>query len=177
MDHTAGAGTLSTSRLLFVATFGDGVRRNRSPSGLMTPTFITRPTRRLVGRRFSMNKLILIFIGAGLGGVLRYAVSGWVHVLAGESFPTGTLVVNLIGCFGIGFLGAALSGPLIVREEYRIAILVGLLGGFTTFSTFGLETQRLLEEGSLALAAANAGLSLGGGLLGVLLGLALGRWI
>ncbi len=167
MDHTAGAGTLSTSRLLFVATFGDGVRRNRSSSGLMTPTFITRPTRRLVGRRFSMNKLILIFIGAGLGGVLRYAVSGWVHVLAGESFPTGTLVVNLIGCFGIGFLGAALSGPLIVREEYRIAILVGLLGGFTTFSTFGSETLALVADRKTWLAALNLLLSNGLGLMGV----------
>lgn len=117
-----------------------------------------------------MSKLILIFLGAGLGGVLRYAISGWVYALAGESFPTGTLVVNLIGCFGVGFLGAALSGPLIVREEYRIAILVGLLGGFTTFSTFGSETLALAADRKMWLFALNLLLTNGLGLVGVWLG-------
>ncbi|MCZ7651940.1 MAG: CrcB family protein [Thermoanaerobaculia bacterium] len=90
--------------------------------------------------------------------------------------PLGTLAVNLSGCLAIGLL-AGLFEQRLASPGLRLFLLVGVLGGFTTFSTFGLETQRLLEEGSLALAAANAGLSLGGGLLGVLLGLALGRWI
>lgn len=117
-----------------------------------------------------MTKLILIFVGSGLGGVLRYALGGWVQGLAGASFPTGTLVVNVTGCLAIGFLGAAFAGPVLIREEYRIAILVGLLGGFTTFSTFGRETMALAANREMLLAGLNLLLSNGLGLAAVLLG-------
>lgn len=110
-----------------------------------------------------MLKLILIFIGSGLGGVLRYALTGWVQSWTTESFPSGTLAVNVIGCLAIGFLSAAFAGPVLIREEFRIALLIGLLGGFTTFSTFGSETFSLAADREMMLAAVNV-------LLGVLLG-------
>lgn len=117
-----------------------------------------------------MTRLLLIFLGAGLGGVLRYAIGRWVQVLTGESFPSGTLVVNLIGCLAIGFLGAAFAGPVLIREAYRTAILVGFLGGFTTFSTFGRETFSLAADREMLFAALNLLLSNGLGLAAVWLG-------
>src|SRR5919109_1161032 len=109
-----------------------------------------------------MNKFILIFLGSGLGGIVRYALSGWVQRWTTETFPTGTLVVNIIGCFAIGFLSAAFTGsaaPIAIKEEYRIAIIVGVIGGFTTFSAFGKETLSLAADREMLLAAANVILS------------------
>jgi CrcB protein len=117
-----------------------------------------------------MAKFFLIFLGAGLGGVLRYVVGGGVQALTGESFPSGTLVVNLLGCLAIGFLGAAFAGPVLIREDYRTAILVGVLGGFTTFSTFGRETFSLAADREMLFAALNLLLSNGLGLAAVWLG-------
>lgn len=117
-----------------------------------------------------MTKLVLIFLGAGLGGVLRYAIGGWVQAFTGASFPSGTLLVNVLGCLAVGFLGAAFAGPVLIREEYRIAILVGLLGGFTTFSTFGRETFSLAADREMLLAGLNLLLSNGLGLAAVWLG-------
>ncbi len=117
-----------------------------------------------------MIKLVLIFLGSGVGGVLRYAVGGWVQRPAGVGFPVGTLVVNVLGCLVVGFLAAAFSARVIIREEYRLALLIGLLGGFTTFSTFGLETFALLNDGEEVRAIVNVALSVGVGLAAVWLG-------
>jgi CrcB protein len=111
-----------------------------------------------------MLKLVLIFLGSGLGGVCRYAVAGWVQRLGNGGFPRGTLAVNVLGCLLIGFLTAAFSGRLLVREEYRIALLVGVLGGFTTFSAFGMETFAFLNDGQYLRAATNVLLSVAAGL-------------
>jgi fluoride exporter len=123
-----------------------------------------------------MTKLVLIFIGAGIGGVLRYAITGWVQGVSSPTFPSGTLAVNVAGCLAIGFLGTAFAGPLLVREEYRTALLVGLLGGFTTFSTFGKETLSLAGDREWLLASANVLLSVGLGLVGVWIGSRLAEW-
>ena len=114
-----------------------------------------------------MLKLTLIFLGSGLGGVLRFTIGSWVQKLGNPTFPLGTLVVNLTGCLLIGFLTTAFNGRLLIREEYRVALIVGVLGGFTTFSAFGIETFALLTEGRTASAAANVLLSVGAGLAGV----------
>jgi len=114
-----------------------------------------------------MTKFILIFIGSGAGGVLRYALAGWTQRLANGSFPIGTLIVNITGCLLIGFLTAALSGRVLMREEYRVALLIGLLGGYTTFSTFGLETFTLLNDGQAWRALLNVTASVILGLAGV----------
>jgi CrcB protein len=100
-------------------------------------------------------KLPLIFFGAGLGGLMRYWVAGVVQTRWGPGLPVGTLVVNVSGCLVIGFLATLFSGPLLVREEYRIGLLIGLLGGYTTFATFGRETMALLADGQWFLALSN----------------------
>jgi CrcB protein len=87
--------------------------------------------------------------------VLRYLLQGWVQRAANVLFPAGTLVVNVLGCFLIGVLAAAFAGPVLIREEYRVGLMVGVLGGFTTFSAFGLETFHLANDRQFALAAAN----------------------
>ncbi len=89
----------------------------------------------------------MVFLGAGLGGVSRYWLGGLVQSLCGPAFPVGTMVVNVSGCFAMGFLATAWTGPVLIREEYRQGVLVGVLGGYTTFSTFGRETMTLAQDG------------------------------
>ena len=102
-----------------------------------------------------MTKLLLIALGGGLGAVLRYAVSNGAQRLTEGTFPVGTLAVNVVGCLGIGLFGTLFTGPILVREEVRFAVLVGFLGGFTTFSTFGYESLALLADGEWWRAATN----------------------
>ena len=103
-----------------------------------------------------MLKWILIAVGGAVGSVLRYAVQGMVgQEIRGQSFPIGTIVVNITGCLLIGLLAGFFDGPRLVREEYRVGLLVGVLGGYTTFSSFGLETFRLASDGQFRLALAN----------------------
>lgn len=108
-----------------------------------------------------------------MGSLLRYGASQGIHLLAGRGFPWGTLVVNSLGSLLIGFLFVTLVERSAVSEVMRAALLVGLLGGFTTFSTFSLETLILIEEASYTKAAANIIVSivlcLGGAWVGMVL--------
>lgn len=106
-----------------------------------------------------MVKLLLIAAGGAVGALLRYLVSGWGQSLADGWFPLGTLIVNVTGCLLFGALGAFFAGPQLIREEYRVALLVGVLGAYTTFSTFGWETFTLARDGELRLALVNLLLS------------------
>lgn len=125
-----------------------------------------------------MTKLTLIFLGGGIGSVARYLVAGCAQRLAGGVFPFGTLTVNLLGCLLIGVLGAVFAGPVLVREEYRFALMVGFLGGFTTFSTFGYETFQLANDRQLSAVLLNIAASNLFGLAAVWLGYRLTeRWI
>jgi CrcB protein len=103
--------------------------------------------------------VLLIAVAGALGAVARYGLGGLVHKWAGAGFPWGTLIVNLLGCFALGLL-MRLSLDNAVSDETRLMIGTGFLGAFTTFSTFGYETLRLLETGAFGLAAANAAGSL-----------------
>jgi fluoride exporter len=124
-----------------------------------------------------MMKYVLIAAGGAFGSVLRFAMQGGVQRLAGGSlFPWGTLGVNVLGCLLIGFLGAMFAGPVLVREDHRFGLTVGILGGFTTFSTFGLETFNLANDGQFRLAAANVMLSCGLGFAGVWAGYRTAEW-
>lgn len=124
-----------------------------------------------------MTKWVLIAVGGALGSVLRYAVQGWVQRLTTGNFPIGTLAVNVIGCALLGLLAGMFAAPTAVREEYRIGLMVGILGGFTTFSTFGLETFNLANDGQLRSALLNVGASCGLGLIAVWAGYRLAeRW-
>lgn len=117
-----------------------------------------------------MLKAVLIFVGAGLGGLLRYGLGGVVQAWWGPAFPMGTLVVNVSGCVVMGFLAAAWYGPVMVRDEVRVAVLVGVLGGYTTFSTFGRETLALVDDGE----GLRAGLNVAGSVVLSLAGVWLG---
>lgn len=98
--------------------------------------------------RSQITSLTFLFIGGGTGTMLRYAVvSGLRQVSKDTHFPLGTLLVNIVGCLAIGVLWQLLAGPWSVREDVRIAIVVGLLGGFTTFSSFGLEAVQMWGDG------------------------------
>jgi CrcB protein len=114
----------------------------------------------------------------GLGGILganaRYLLGGWVAARLGAVFPYGTFLINVTGSFVLGVLMGILEGHTL-SPVVRLAVGIGFLGAYTTFSTFTYETMRLLEEGSILLGAANALGSLVVGLLGVLGGLTVGR--
>ena len=113
-----------------------------------------------------MVKLLLIAVGGAGGSVLRYLVSGWLQRWS-DTWPVGNLVVNVTGCLLIGFLGTAFTGPLMVRPEWRLGIIVGVLGGYTTFSTFGWDTMKLVDGRQFGFAALNVLLSVGAGLVAV----------
>ena len=124
-----------------------------------------------------MYKLLLIALGGALGTLARYGT----HVLAkgaGErlAFPVATLTVNLLGCFAIGYLQGALIERWPVREEYRLMLIVGFLGGFTTFSTYGWDMAQLLRDGQVARGMIYAVASNVIGIALVFSGYGLSRW-
>lgn len=102
-----------------------------------------------------MIRLAIIFVGGGVGSVLRYAMSGWVYALMGTDFPYGTFAVNVIGSFVIGLFLTISEDRFLVSMDMRALIAIGVLGGFTTFSTFTYETLELFRSGSYFTAAAN----------------------
>jgi CrcB protein len=105
-----------------------------------------------------MYKLALIGAGGLLGTLCRYAISVWVDGRSQSSFPYGTLAVNVVGCFAAGFLFQWVEGTTL-SPEMRLAIFTGFLGGFTTFSAYGLQTHALTRDGRLTAAALNVLLS------------------
>jgi len=116
-------------------------------------------------------------MGGSIGAVLRYGTSLGVVSLMGRGFPYGTLFVNVSGSLLIGLLSIVLLERFNIGPEWRAAVLVGVLGSFTTFSTFSLETLNLLEQGELVAALANVFLSVAVCLIAVWLGVVIGRQI
>jgi CrcB protein len=116
-----------------------------------------------------MERFLLICLAGAAGTGARYLVSVWATQRLGATFPYGTLIVNLVGCFVIAaVMRTALA--LSWSSTLRMTVTVGFLGGFTTYSSFNYETARLLEEGSSGLAALNVAVTLTGGLVAGLLG-------
>lgn len=101
-----------------------------------------------------MTKLLLIAVGGAVGSVARYGTGTLLLRLTEKTlFPWGTLAVNLLGCLLIGYVNGLLDDRLI-RPEYRFLLVIGVLGGYTTFSTFGWETMAMLRDGQHARAMA-----------------------
>ena len=101
-----------------------------------------------------MTQLFLIGLGGFVGTVGRYWLANLIARRYGETFPYGTLAVNALGCFVIGFLFYLLHDRAVANSTARGVIFIGLLGGFTTFSSYGLQTLNLVREGALLLALA-----------------------
>lgn len=117
-----------------------------------------------------MQQILFIAVGGSLGAVARYGLSTFVYHSTGETFPWGTLVVNLTGSFVIGVV-IELFDTAIIPTEWRSFITIGFLGAYTTFSTYTLETVNLLRDGELKLATFNIVASNLMGVLFVVLGI------
>ncbi|BBO72481.1 putative fluoride ion transporter CrcB [Desulfosarcina alkanivorans] len=125
-----------------------------------------------------MLKIGVIGLGGCIGAILRYLVAGGMHTLAkSSSFPVGTMTVNLTGCLLIGIGGGLMESRQFFSPEWRAFIFVGMLGSFTTFSTFGLETFNLAKQGQWLASFGNVGVSLVAGLVAVFAGHMLSRLI
>jgi fluoride exporter len=125
-----------------------------------------------------VGKLLLVGAGGFVGSVLRYLASGYVQQWTqAASFPYGTLAVNVLGCLVIGFLSQLAETRGVFTPETRALVFVGVLGGFTTFSTFSNETLNLLRDNQLFPALANLNAHILLGLGAVWLGRALAFWI
>jgi CrcB protein len=104
----------------------------------------------------SLKPVLLAGAGGFIGSAARYLIGGWVHRLAPfATFPLGTLAVNVCGCFTIGLLSGLIDARQVFGPEARVFLLIGVLGGFTTFSTFAYETLALARDAELARAFAN----------------------
>lgn len=124
----------------------------------------------------AMQNIVLVALGSALGGVARFLVTGWVSERVATTFPWGTMTVNVVGCAIIGLLaGLGDTQRIGLPPEARAFLMIGVLGGFTTFSSFSLETLRLMHDGAWVRAAGNVGLSVVLCLVGVALGYRLAR--
>jgi len=118
---------------------------------------------------------LLVFVGGGIGSMCRYALATVVQRNVPGPFPIGTFLVNVVGCFAIGLVGALGLERAAISPETRTFIMVGILGGFTTFSSFAWESLGLLSVKDVLRAALYVGGSVFLGLLGTLLGRSIGR--
>lgn len=121
-----------------------------------------------------MKGLLLVALGGALGSVARYKLSGWIlHHTIDWKFPAGTFAVNVIGCLVAGVLAGLAEKHGLLSPDARLLLFTGVLGGFTTFSAFGLETMFLLKRGDIMVAGLNIVLSVLVGLLALWFGLGL----
>ena len=119
--------------------------------------------------------ILLIGLGGFAGAIARYLVDGVVSDRTGGGFPWGTLVINVSGSFALGLLFAMTTDRAVLPAEIRGPLMIGFLGAYTTFSTFMLESWRLIESGAWAAAIGNLGGSMALGLIAVVAGLTVGR--
>jgi len=118
-------------------------------------------------------KIALIALFGAIGTLSRYAVQMTMQTRTGLAFPYGTLLVNLTGCFLLGLIGQLMLTRSPIAPEWRVAIAVGFFGGYTTFSSFGWETAKMMEAGEWARASAYVGASVAAGLLLTVVGIRL----
>jgi fluoride exporter len=125
-------------------------------------------------RRIMLN-ILAITIGAAIGANARYGLSIWAAQRWGSAFPYGTLLINVLGSFLIGLILVLATTRLPISEPLRLLLVTGLLGGFTTFSSFSFEVYMLITSGSWGAAGLYLVGSVGLGLVGVILGAGLAR--
>ncbi len=126
----------------------------------------------------SIYSVLFVALGGALGSVFRYLLGTWTQTMSKSiDFPYGTLTVNLIGCFVIGFLAQLAEARGAFASDSRAFVFIGILGGFTTFSSFGNDTINLLRDGEAFNALANVGANVIFGLILVWLGRTVAYWI
>jgi fluoride exporter len=124
-----------------------------------------------------IKNYLLVFTGGGIGASVRYWLSGAVYQFLPSNFPYGNLVVNISGCFVIGLLMVILEDRFVSTPALRIFLAIGILGGYTTFSSFSYETIALLRDTEVLFASINICASIVGCLAATALGMFLGRLI
>lgn len=122
-----------------------------------------------------MDKYLVVLAGAGIGGVIRYAAGSWIMGKYGGRFPLGTFIINVTGSFLIGILMTLLTERWQPHPNWRLFLVVGLLGGYTTFSSFEYETLQAMQDGAWPMAALYVTGSVALGYLGVWLGTLVSR--
>ena len=122
-----------------------------------------------------MRRLLLLALAGALGSLARYGLAGLVQRTVGSGFPLGTLAVNVLGCFVFGVVWTLAEERLVISGETRVIVLMGLLGAFTTFSSYAYETSAMLRDAEWSLAAVNVLAQNVLGVTGFFLGAALGR--
>jgi fluoride exporter len=122
-----------------------------------------------------MNMILLVALGGAVGSVARYLMASSIQTSTGWDFPLGTVLVNILGCFLIGILYVLLVARPDPRHDLRALLMVGVMGGFTTFSSFSLETVTMAMNGNYTGATLNVVISVAACLVGTILGVALAR--
>lgn len=122
-----------------------------------------------------MQSYMLVFLGGGIGAAARYWLSGLIHERLGSGFPYGTLVVNIVGCFIIGLVMGSMQERFLSHPSLRLFLTIGILGGFTTFSSFSYETIAMLKDGEIAFASLNISASVLCCISGTWIGLIVGK--
>jgi len=125
----------------------------------------------------NVKQLVFIAIAGALGTLSRYGLSEMTHNWLGRNFPWGTLVINIAGCFVIGFLMTFFAGTSFFSKEVQLAVTVGFLGAFTTFSTFGYDSFKFFHNGSWEMGMLNIIANVVIGLLAVMGGMGIARLV
>ena len=124
-----------------------------------------------------MERFLWICLGSAVGGGARYLVSGWALKVLGPAFPYGTLAVNVIGSFLLAGLMFAGVEAALMPATVRLALTTGVMGGFTTYSTFSYETMKYLQDGAWGVAVVNVLVTVVGCLVACVLGWAGAKWL
>jgi len=124
-----------------------------------------------------MTKYLIIALGGAIGSMLRFWAGGYVSGRLGTRFPYGTFVINVTASFLIGFIMTVLAERTHLSPSWRYLLVIGFLGGYSTFSSFEYETFRVFEDGEFLIAAMNIALSVGVGFVAVWIGAITGRTI
>ncbi len=122
-----------------------------------------------------METILFVAIGGGVGSVTRYLTSVWAAERFGVAFPYGTLLVNVVGCYLIGLFMVLATERFMLPAHWRLLVASGFLGGLTTFSSFGYETLKLVQDGELLPAVQNVAANLFTGLAATWIGIISGR--
>jgi CrcB protein len=122
-----------------------------------------------------MNMILLVAVGGAVGSVARYLMASSIQTATGWNFPLGTVLVNVLGCFLIGIMYVLLVARPDPRHDLRALLMVGVMGGFTTFSSFSLETVTMAMSGNIGGATLNVVISVVACLVGTILGVTLAR--